>query len=82
MTPLQLEILLHYYASLGDYREGDFSAPAVRKAIDDFKGPLGLLRPAKENTSRGSCYVITERGRTFLNHVLELPLPVQTWVMP
>jgi len=40
MTPLQLQILIHYAYSAEDYRQGDFSATAVREAIDLFKQPV------------------------------------------
>lgn len=29
MSPLEIEILLHYYYCPGDYQDGDFSAPAA-----------------------------------------------------
>ena len=29
MTPLLIEIMLHYYSRVDDYRNGNFDAPAV-----------------------------------------------------
>lgn len=80
MTILQLEILLHYGASQSDYRDGDFSSPAVREAINMFRDELGML----ETPGRGRCqaYGLTERGRVFVAALKAVPLPVQTWVMP
>lgn len=81
MTPLEINIMLHYYYSPDDFRNGDFSAPAVRCAIDRFKGELGLLTAdTQENSSR--YYKPTERGEVYIRALMELPLPVQTWVMP
>ena len=80
MTPLEIEILLHYYSRGDDYRDGDFSAPAVRSAIDSFRGVLGLLQ---ENPGKGGgAYHITERGKVYVAALMDVPLPEQRWVMP
>ena len=81
MTPLQLMILLHYFACANDFRDGDFSAPAVRDYINDFRDNLGLLT-SENRTNNSACYAITERGRVFVEHLLSQPLPVQVWAMP
>lgn len=80
MTPLEIGILLHYYSSGADYRGGDFSAPAVREAIDLFRGGLGLLMDDISEHPRA--YRLTERGECFVEHLKRQPLPVQVWVMP
>lgn len=79
MSPLQIEILLHYYCRSGDYRENDFSAPAVREAIDNFRGREDMLCPC-ESGSRS--YRLTERGQAFVDALQRLPLPRRVWVMP
>jgi hypothetical protein len=87
VTPLQLEILLHYVYSPHDFREGDFSAPAVREAIDIFRADLkdspydtaGLLTKSERP---GQTYTLSERGRVYIEHLLSQPLPVQTWTVP
>lgn len=44
MTPLELSILLHYYGCADDFRNGDFSAPAVSAAFETFLDPdVGML---------------------------------------
>ena len=79
MTPLQLEILLHYYACANDFRDGDFSAPAVREAIDRFKdGEMLTIDDGKGVAT----YMLTERGRVYVEAVLAVPLPERRWVMP
>jgi hypothetical protein len=75
MSPLQLSILIHYYGCGDDYRNGDFSAPAVRETIDLFRGDEGLLA----HCSGSVCYRLTERGRVFVEHLMAQPLPVQCW---
>lgn len=88
MTLLEIEILSHYYCRSGDYREGDYSAPAVREAIDRFRDVEGLLRNTTPEEQRrqpwgkGACYALTERGRVFVEAIQQVPLPVQVWIMP
>ena len=79
MTPLQLSILLHYYGHADDYREGDFSAPAVRKAIDWFREDAGMLEISRRSQRT---YDLTEKGTFFVEYICSLPLPVGKWVMP
>ncbi|SRR5258708_18365750 len=49
MSPLQIEILLHYNSRVDDYRNGDHNAPAVREAFDWFVREL-LLEPVATMT--------------------------------
>lgn len=79
MSPLQIEILLHYYCSPGDYRDGDFSAPAVRETIDNFRGVDEMLRGC-ESGSR--TYRLTDRGLAYVDALMRLPLPRKVWAMP
>lgn len=86
MTPLAIEILLHYHGHAYDYREGDFSAPAVRELIDRFRGdnPLytdsGMLEIETQMGNRS--YRLTDKGRVYVAALLSVPLPVQVWVLP
>ncbi len=73
MTPLALEIIIHYYYSPEDYREGDASAPAVKDTICSlFKN--GLLEAAE---SSSSCkYRITDKGKFYVEEGLcKVPFP-------
>lgn len=81
MTPLEIEIVLHYGTRANEYRDGDFSAPAVRETIDSFCGDLGLL---EKNTrpSQMATYQLTDRAAFYLCELLKVPLPVQVWQMP
>lgn len=78
MTPLEIEILLHYYARTNDYREGDFSAPAVRSAIDSFVDAELIVPRSKESAA----YAIAERGTVYIDALKAVPLPTRKWVMP
>jgi len=80
ISPLGIGIILHYYAIARDYRDGDFSAPAVKDMInrlleDDILEPI----PLEENEFILT-YRITERGRAYVNKILSLEYPVQVWV--
>ena len=84
MSPLEIEILLHYYYCPGDYQDGDFSAPAaVQNAIESFRDELNLLEPTQSmDVYHDPHYRITERGRVFVEVLCNMPLPVKQWVMP
>lgn len=83
MTPLCLDILLWYHCRAADYREGDFSAPAVREAIDRFVGTLNLLETVPPPNMAGyRTYRLTPRGQAYVDHVLSIPLPVCRWEIP
>src|SRR3990167_7355510 len=83
MSPLEIEILLHYYYCQGDYQDGDFSAPAVKNAIERFRDEYNLVEPTQSmDVYHDPHYRITERGRVFVEALCNMPLPVKTWVMP
>ncbi len=73
-TPLEIQIMLHYYSCVDDFNNGDFSAPAVSHAIDEFKS-LGLL----ENTKRKSKYQITDMGNYYVEYLKEIPFPCKSY---
>lgn len=79
MTPFEIEIMLHYYYRPRYFRDGDFSAPASRSALESFC-ENGLLREAPVNA--GALYEITERGRVYVEALKSVPLPIQVWIMP
>ena len=81
MTPLQISIMLHYYTTAWDYRDGDFSAPAVRETIDYFvdEEMLGVADVAGKEVP----YLrITPKGTVFVDALCAVPLPVRQWVIP
>lgn len=85
MSPLEIEILLWYHTRPVDFREGDFSAPAVRSAIDRFRDVHGLLQERTEKVSGDfRTYSLTERGEVYVSALMSLPLPVREckWVIP
>ncbi len=81
MSPLQIEIMLHYHTRLGDYRDGDFDAPAVRDAMEDFV-TVGLLRRTDNPIPATPIYEATEATHVYVKALCAVPLPVKRWVMP
>jgi hypothetical protein len=83
MSPLEINVLLHYYCCRTDYRDGDFSAPAVQDAIERFRDTHNLLEPTHSmDVYHDQHYQITERGSAFVEALCNMPLPVKTWVIP
>lgn len=78
MSPLKIEILLHYYAKADEY-DGDMNAPAVREAISEFVRD-GMLEPADRQYGRS--YRATAKANHFIAHICDLPLPEMVWRMP
>lgn len=73
MTPLEISILLHYHVSPTDYRGGDFSAPAVREAIDRFVDSV-LLIQTDGRPDASPLYVISPGGRRQAEAFTRVPL--------
>jgi hypothetical protein len=81
MNPLLIQIVLHYYSQHYDFGEGDFSAPAVRHAIDWLRDDAKLIE-ANDGRPRATAYKLTARGKAYACALKALPLPVQIWVQP
>jgi len=78
VTPLHLEIVMHYNTRGCDME--NLSAPAVREYIKDLLNTGMLVSVAHEAGSMRS-YKTTERGEVWLEHLLRVPFPMQKWVM-
>lgn len=78
MTPLHIEILLHYNSRPCDMEHMD--APAVYDYCQDLLN-LGILTFENLDGARNS-YKLTEKGHAWLDGILATPLPVQKWAMP
>lgn len=82
MTPLEIGILLHYYGHADDYRNGDFSAPAVREAMNLFTQSTGMLELFGEDQTGYATYRLTDKGRFYIEYLCSIPLPVAKWTIP
>ena len=83
MSPLQIEMLLHFYGRGDDYRDGDYSAPAVQDALSYF-GHEGLIQRYEPEGDRDAAitksYELTDRGAAFVVALMRMPLPKQIWI--
>jgi DNA-binding PadR family transcriptional regulator len=80
MTPYEFEVLLWYYTRTVDFPDMETNPPIWKPTFDKFISEK--LIEYESQTTIDSCYRITERGKVWLEHVLNTPLPVQQWVMP
>jgi len=76
MTPLIIDMILHYHTTPGDYRDGDFSAPAVREAINLMRDEWGLI---ENGCGR---YKPTDRLHAYVAKLCSIGLPEQRWIYP
>lgn len=81
MTPLEISILIHYHCSPTDFRDGDFSAPAVRQAINEFK-QTGFIKAAEPSDNVAAAYIGTDKCGVYVQALCAVPEPIQKWVVP
>ena len=77
MTPLHIEIMLHYNSGATDYRDGDFTAVSVSGAILLLE-QKGLIENMGLRCSPR--YLITEGGRMYVESLCQVRPPVKRWV--
>lgn len=80
MNILEIEILFHYRCTPRDYRDGDFSAPAVERVIEEFLAD-DMLKPATGPHSTRK-YELTDRAEFYIDTLQSIPLPKPMWVIP
>ena len=85
MTPIQIEIMLHYNSRTNDYGQADdnFDAPAVQQTISWFiEADLLEPNPVASPEEDGPKYRITKKGLAYIDGLRNLPLPVCEWRIP
>jgi hypothetical protein len=83
MSAYELSVLLHYYSERGDHPDlsGDNGSIARWTSARVALTSIGLLTvPTQAGEHRAWC--LSEKGRIFVDAVLQTPLPVVTWKMP
>lgn len=79
MTPLEIQIALTYHCTANDFRDGDFSAPAVRDVIDWFV-EIGFLRlNAPGLSASNAIYIPMEKLHVYCKKLCSIGLPKQVW---
>lgn len=85
MTPLQIKMMLHYYAIAAPYSKEDedhANSPAVTEQREWLLNADMLRYSSKSSSESSSGYEVTERGEAFVDALCSLPLPVSKWVIP
>lgn len=78
LTPLQINLLLHYYAIAAPFDPQRDDAPAVRTQLTELL-MLGLIDP---DAGSPSLYRVTDKGRAHVEALCSLPLPECKWTTP
>lgn len=87
MTPLEIDIMLHYYSCANDWRNGDHTAPICKETFGWFLDQ-DLLKCSNFHVERfedgtlKARYEVTERGRAYVEALKQVPLPTQIWAVP
>lgn len=83
MTLLEIKILSHYYIYSTDLSDEGFYDPNIQEAIESLRDKSKLLEPTHlTDVFHDPQYRLTERGHVYLQALLNVPLPIQVWVMP
>ncbi|MEE9532715.1 MAG: hypothetical protein V3W52_17185 [Syntrophobacteria bacterium] len=77
MTPLQLDILLHYHCRGNDYEQVFDNDTRNEQAME--LADAGLLTLDKSDTP---LFAITDKGNFYIKHLLNIPLPVTGHTIP
>lgn len=72
LTPLHLEILMHYYVSPDPFRDDSEGIRSYRQ----YWVEVGCLSRCDDLSG----YCVTEKGRAWLRKALSTPMPTQKWV--
>ena len=82
MTPLEIEILLHYYCTPGDFEPERLDAPGVKAAIDRFIW-AGLLVDQRDSVPPGESLYTANREalNVYIEALKAVPLPTRQWVV-
>lgn len=76
VTPLYIEIMLHYSFSASEFERAD--APACMEALHDLT-EQGMLRYEEVGSQR---WHITEKGKAWIVALCYVPFPQATWKIP
>lgn len=77
MTPLKIEMLLHWYTTDTD---PDIEGSAQHQAWTAFLEDM-LIQSRLIGDTAPAEYKLTARGRAYVEALLSVPLPKKTWVV-
>lgn len=81
MTPLQIKMMLHYYAIAEPYAKDD-PDHACSRAVFEQRGFLIRENMIVEDCAADSGYRVSPRGEAYIDALCKMPLPMSVWVMP
>lgn len=81
MTPLQIQMMLHYYTRNEPYAVRE-PAHANSGAVHTQRLCLITDEMLTTDPTSDSCFKVTERGHAYVDALMGLPLPIKKWVMP
>ena len=81
MSPVRINIMLHYYCSPDDY-EGKENAQFIEQTLQNFYS-TGLLYHSEKGESK-AVYTITQKGRVYVEALINIPVPIliRKWGFP
>ncbi len=81
MTPLQIQMMLHYYAIAEPYacRQPEH---ANSEAVHQQRHSLICDELLETDPGSPSSFRVTERGLAYVKALKDMPLPIKKWVMP
>jgi hypothetical protein len=77
ITPLQMGIMLAAYTGFSNYNCNDKSTEVYREQHLALE-TLGLIIYSDPNDN----FIVTEKGKFWLDAALRMPFPVQKWEIP
>jgi hypothetical protein len=78
VSPLFIEIALHYHCRVDDFDLERFSAPAVQEALQSLVKAGLLERGGKFQP----VYVPTEGLKVWVDAICSVPFPQRRWMIP
>ncbi len=83
MTPLELQICLHYHTHVEEMQWIFSGAPITEQTMDDLVHLDLLKRNPKYKQGKGAVqFLPTEKLHAYVEILCETPLPIQKWIDP
>ena len=72
LTPLHVEIIMHHYISPGSFRADTETIRSYRQ--------YWIEEGCIEYNGGETTYVVTDKGKAWIEKILSTPMPTQKWV--
>lgn len=82
MTPLKLELCIHYACRMNDHPWLASGAPIVGETFNDLVKDGLLCDTAFKQSPDQPAYVGTDKNKAFVEMLTQTPLPVAKWIDP